>query len=190
MVGQRLVAVEERPAGRTDLVVITLRRAVHAELRRAVAEMGACPVAQTALHGLEYAAPGGTARLPGAGEGALGSQRLVLVVGIIRLYPRTGQADLEIGQWLIHQRPDRGIKAHARVVGGIGRVRLVPETDVAVQALAMGGDAAGGGLRCGWRLAVLGGAGQGEERHPEGDEEACFHLGQFRVRVLELQKLM
>ncbi len=74
IVGQGLVAVEERPARRPDLVVVALRRGVHAELGRAVAEVVARPVAQAALHRLKHAAPGGTPLRPLAGQRALRAQ--------------------------------------------------------------------------------------------------------------------
>ena len=59
MVRQRFVAVEERPPGGSNFVIVTLRRGVHAELRRAVSEMVPPPVTQAALDGLEDAYQGG-----------------------------------------------------------------------------------------------------------------------------------
>jgi hypothetical protein len=51
------------PPRRSDLVIVTLWRGVHAELRGAVSEVVARPVAQAALHGLEYTGPRSTTTL-------------------------------------------------------------------------------------------------------------------------------
>src|SRR5262249_537443 len=125
----------EGPAWRADLVVVALRRAVHAELRRAVAEMVARPIAEPAFHGLKDAAPGGSAFLPGSRQRALGGEWFVLLVRVVRLDPGTGQPDLEIGQRIVNERPDCGVEPHAGTVAAFGWKLLVPEPDIPVQAL-------------------------------------------------------
>ena len=163
--GSASLSVEKRPTWRTDFVVVALRRGVHAELGRAVTEVVAGPVAETAFHRLKNAIPGRTALLPGPRERALWRQRLVLVVGIVRLDPCTRESNLKIRQRLIHQRPDRRIKAHAGGVAAVGRQRLVAEADVAVQPLGVRSDGASLVLRVGSRNSDCGCGEQPAEPH-------------------------
>ena len=140
MIGQCFIAVEEGPAGRSDLIVVALRRAIHAELWRAIAKMVSSPVPEAAFHRLEDAAPRGATLLPLPRQRALRRERRVLVVRVVRLNPRAGQADLKVFQWLVDQRPDRSVESHASGVAAFGRQLFVAESDVTVKPLRMGCD--------------------------------------------------
>ena len=169
MIRQGFVAVEEGPPGRADLVVVALRRGVHAELRRPVAEVVAGPVTQATLHGLEDAAPGGTPLRPLSCQRALRRQRPILVIGVVGSDPGAGQANLKAGQRLVDQRPDRRVEPHAYAVLGLrGRARRA-EADIAMQAAGMGRDLAGLGFACVLGVVFLCSAGAKQDRQT-GDQ--------------------
>ncbi len=146
IVRQRLIVLKECPTRRTDLVIVTLRCGVHAELRQIIEEMVAGPVARAALDGLENRIPSGAALLPAAGVGAGRRQRRVLVVRIVRHDPGAGEADLEIGQRPVNQRPDGGIKTNPRAIFGRLWRAVRVAADVTMQAARVCADPARGGI--------------------------------------------
>ena len=189
MVRQGFVAVEKGPARRSDLVVVALRRGVHAELGRAVSEVVARPVAQTALDGLKHAAPRGTTRRPSSGQRALRRKRLVLVVGVVRRDPRAGQANLKASQRPVDQRPDRGVEPHARTeLGSCGRPRRA-EADIAVQPVGMGGDLGGSSFLDVVRLVLLCGTVPGQEGHAEAGQKSGSHSS-FLILIIASRSLV
>ena len=105
--------------------------------------MVAGPVAKAAFQGLEHALPGGAPLLPRARQRALRRERLVLVIRVVRRDPGTRETDLEIGERLVNQRPDRGVETHARAVLGPGWRPTGVKADVSEQAARSGGDLAG-----------------------------------------------
>ena len=134
MIRQRLGVIEEGPTRRADLVVVALRRGIHAELRRAVAEAIAAPIAEPAFDGLEHAVPSRSALLPSARERAFRRERTILVVGVVGQDPTACEPDLEMRERLIDQRPCGGVETHAVAVLCTVRRLTRAVADVAVQA--------------------------------------------------------
>ena len=128
-------AVEERPTGRGDFVGVTVGRAVHAELRRAVVKAIARPVAESALERLKHRVKGRAALRPTvARQRARRTKRLRLVVRVVGQDPSRRQSDLKSRNRPRNQRPHRRVET--RAVMELRRHALRVTGDVTVEAVA------------------------------------------------------
>ena len=131
VVGQRLAAVEERPARRRDLGAVTVGRRVQTELRRTVVETIPRPVAEAAFHRLKHAPVGRpTLRPVVAGDGSRRTQRFGAIVTVVRGQPGRRKADLEVADRPIDQRPNRRIETRAVAVGFGAGAGVAPDISV------------------------------------------------------------
>ena len=135
VIGKRPAAVEERPTRRGDFVGVTVGRAVHAELRRAVVKAIARPVAESALERLKHRVKGRPALRPTvARQRARRTKRLRLVVRVVGQDPSRRQSDLKSRNRPRNQRPHRRVKT--RAVMELRRHALCVTGDVTVEAVA------------------------------------------------------
>ena len=135
VIRKRPAAVEERPTRRGDFVGVTVGRAVHAELRRAVVKAIARPVAESALERLKHRVKGRPALRPTvARQRARRTKRLRLVVRVVGQDPSRRQSDLKSRNRPRNQRPHRRVET--RAVMELRRHALCVAGDVTVETVA------------------------------------------------------